>query len=150
MKSYIIIAKTLPKHMIIVILQFWVKMWFLNKTSFISQNHWSFTEKNVLGREYNLWNLSLIRSFSWILYIFKVSNTKQERMSGAKLFWGVYNVIFDSTAVTGTLNKVFKFKQKVVNFCIVDLGLELPTVVLSYFIYCSVYIYPLSHKLNKL
>ena len=47
MESYTIIVKTLSKHMIIVILQFWVKMWFFNKNSFISHNHWPFTETKV-------------------------------------------------------------------------------------------------------
>ena len=59
MKSYTIIVKTLSKHMIIVILHFGWKMWFLNKNSFVSQNHWSFTEKTVMGTENNLWKFEL-------------------------------------------------------------------------------------------
>ena len=67
------------------ILHFLVKMWFLNKNSFISQNYRPFTETTVMSTENILWKFELnqiifpdftgIRSFKY----------KEIRMSGAKL-----------------------------------------------------------------
>ena len=49
MKFYIMIEKALSEHIIMVILQFVVKMWFLNKNNFISRNYLSFFQN------YELW-----------------------------------------------------------------------------------------------
>ena len=75
--------------MIIVILQFWVKMvFFLNKNSFISQTHWSFTETKVMGTENNLWKFELdLIIFLDFTDIWSLKY-KEIRVGGAKLFWG--------------------------------------------------------------
>ena len=48
MTFYTIIIKTLSKHMIIIILQIWVKIVIFLTKCFISQNHLSFTETGVM------------------------------------------------------------------------------------------------------
>ena len=49
------IVKTLSEHIIMVILIFWAKIWFLNKNKFIYQNYRSFAQTIVMYTENILW-----------------------------------------------------------------------------------------------
>ena len=65
------------KHMVIVIFHFRVKMWFLNKNRFVSQNYWSFTETRVIGTENNLRMFELDPIIFLDFHVFEVWNTKK-------------------------------------------------------------------------
>ena len=76
------------------ILQFCVKKWLMKKNSFISQNHWPFTETRKMGTENNLWKFELDPIIFLDFKDIWSLKYKEIRVSGAKHFWGVYIAIY--------------------------------------------------------
>ena len=80
----------ISEHLIMVILHFGAKKWFLNKNNFISQNYRSFTQTTVMGTVNILWKFELDQSIFLDFTGIRSLKYKEIRVSGAKLFWGVY------------------------------------------------------------
>ena len=86
------IEKTLSEHIVMVILHFGAKMWFLNKNHFIAQKYRCFTRSRVMGSGNILWKFE----FDQIIFLdftgIESLKYTEIRVSGAKLFWGVYKL----------------------------------------------------------